>query len=80
MKIMEIWRAHWCIENQLHWVRDMVFDEDRSRIPKGNSPQIMAALQNLSIALAHKLHKSITTLRFECSRFHKRAIKIIRKN
>jgi hypothetical protein len=61
-------------------MKTLVFDEDRSRIPKGNSPQIMAALGNLSIALAHKLHKSITTLRFECSRFHKRVIKIIREN
>jgi predicted transposase YbfD/YdcC len=80
LKIMEIWRNHWRIENQLHWVRDMVFDEDRCTIRKGNSPQVMAALRNLSVAIAHKLHKSVTDLRFECSRFHKRAIKIIAEN
>jgi hypothetical protein len=31
LKIMEIWRNHWRIENQLHWVRDMTFAEDRCR-------------------------------------------------
>jgi predicted transposase YbfD/YdcC len=80
LKIMELWRGHWCIENQLHWVRDMVFDEDRCTIRSGNSPQIMAALRNLLIALACRLHKSLTDLRFECSRFHKRSIKIITEN
>jgi predicted transposase YbfD/YdcC len=39
-------RGHWGIENRLHWVKDMVFDEDRSRIRKGN------ASANRSIILA----------------------------
>lgn len=79
-KIMELWRKHWHIENQLHWVRDTVFNEDRSTICKDNAPQNMTALRNLVIAIACKLKKSVTNLRFECNRFHKRAIKIIREN
>jgi hypothetical protein len=51
LKIMKIWKDHWRIENQLHWVRDMVFDEDRCTIRKGNSPQIMAALRISSVSL-----------------------------
>jgi len=39
-------RGHWGIENRLHWVKDRVFDEDRSRIRKGN------ASANRSIILA----------------------------
>jgi predicted transposase YbfD/YdcC len=79
-KIMELWRNHWHIENRLHWVRDVVFNEDKSTIRKGSSPQIMAALRNLVISLAHKTHKTVTNLRFECARFHKRSIKLILEN
>jgi predicted transposase YbfD/YdcC len=79
-KIMEIWRNHWHIENRLHWVRDVVFNEDRCTIRKGSSPQNMATLRNLVIYIACKLQKSVTNLRFECSRFHKRAIKLIMEN
>ncbi len=42
-------RGHWGIENRLHWVRDVSFDEDRSQIRTGHGPQIMAALRNLAI-------------------------------
>jgi predicted transposase YbfD/YdcC len=44
-------RGHWTIENRVHWVRDVTFDEDRSRIRKGHGPQVMATLRNLAISL-----------------------------
>ena len=31
-------RAHWGIENRSHWVRDVVFDEDRSQVRVGSIP------------------------------------------
>ena len=34
-------RAHWSIENRLHWVRDVTFDEDRSHIRTGHGPAVM---------------------------------------
>ena len=37
-------RGHWCVENRLHWVRDVTFDEDRSQIRTANGPRIMASL------------------------------------
>lgn len=43
-------RAHWSIENQLHWRRDWSFDEDRSRIRNPNGARVMSALRNLAIA------------------------------
>ena len=43
-------RAHWSIENQLHWRRDWSFDEDRSRIRHPNGARVMSALRNLAIA------------------------------
>ena len=49
-------RGHWAIENRLHWVRDVVFDEDRHQLRTGNGPQIMAALRNLAISLIRLVH------------------------
>jgi predicted transposase YbfD/YdcC len=42
-------RGHWSIENKVHWVRDVTYDEDRSRIRIGTGPQVMAALRNAAI-------------------------------
>jgi predicted transposase YbfD/YdcC len=42
-------RGHWSIENRLHWVRDVSFDEDRATARTGHAPQIMSALRNLAI-------------------------------
>jgi len=47
-------RGHWRIENRLHYVRDVTFGEDRSRIRSGNAPHIFAALRNLVIPLIHR--------------------------
>ncbi|MGB7961726.1 MAG: ISAs1 family transposase [Propionicimonas sp.] len=44
-------QEHWGIENRLHWVRDVSFDEDRSQVRTGASPQVMATLRNLAISL-----------------------------
>ena len=44
-------RAHWSIENRSHWVRDVVFDEDRSQVRVGSIPEVMAALRNAVIGL-----------------------------
>ena len=44
-------RSHWTIENRIHWVRDVTFDEDRSRVRKKAGPQIMASLRNLAISM-----------------------------
>ena len=44
-------RGHWGIENREHYVRDVTFDEDRSQVRTGSSPQIMAAMRNIAISL-----------------------------
>jgi len=43
-------RGHWQIENRLHWVRDVVYDEDRSQVRTGAGPHVMASLRNLAIS------------------------------
>lgn len=44
-------QGHWCIENKLHWVRDVVFDEDRHQLRTGRGPQVMATLRSTAISL-----------------------------
>lgn len=44
-------QGHWGIENQLHWVRDVTFDEDRSQIRTGAAPQVMATIRSAAISL-----------------------------
>jgi predicted transposase YbfD/YdcC len=53
-RLLELVRGHWSIENRLHYVRDVGFREDRSRLRTGNAPQIMAAMRNLALALIHR--------------------------
>lgn len=53
-RLLDLVRGHWSIENRLHYVRDVSFREDRSRLRTGNAPQIMAALRNLAITLIHR--------------------------
>jgi predicted transposase YbfD/YdcC len=52
--LLELSRGHWSIENSLHYVRDVTFAEDRSRIRTGHAPQILAACRNLAITLIHR--------------------------
>ena len=44
-------RGHWEIENRLHWVRDVTYQEDKSLVRTGNAPRVMASLRSLSISL-----------------------------
>jgi predicted transposase YbfD/YdcC len=44
-------RTHWHIENRLHWVLDVTFREDESRIRKGNAAQNMAILRQMALNL-----------------------------
>ena len=50
-RLLQILREHWHIENRVHWVRDVTFDEDRSQVRTGSAPQVMAALRNLTTTL-----------------------------
>lgn len=47
-------RQHWSIENQLHWVLDVTFNEDASRIRSAHAPQNMALLKRWSLNLLNQ--------------------------
>lgn len=44
-------RGHWSIESQLHWVLDVTFTEDASRIRQQNAPQTAAVLRRLAVSI-----------------------------
>ena len=44
-------RGHWAIENSLHWVLDVVFNEDQSRIRNGHGPENMAVIRQIALNL-----------------------------
>lgn len=50
-RLLSLNRHHWTIENSLHYVRDVTFDEDHCRIRKHAGAQVMASLRNLAISL-----------------------------
>lgn len=47
-------RGHWSIENQLHWVLDVAFNEDDSRIRKDNAPENFAILRQIALNLLNQ--------------------------
>jgi len=47
-------RGHWGIENKIHYVRDVTFDEDRSQTRTGTGPQVMATCRNLALTLLRR--------------------------
>lgn len=49
-QIAALLRGHWHIENRLHWVRDVTYGEDASRVRTGTAPRTMATLRNLAIS------------------------------
>ncbi len=50
-KLQESIRQHWSIENQCHWILDVTFDEDRSRVRKGHAAVNLAMLRKVSLGL-----------------------------
>ncbi len=48
-QLLETVRAHWSIENNLHWVLDVLFAEDACRSRKDHAPENLAALRKLAI-------------------------------
>jgi predicted transposase YbfD/YdcC len=48
-ELLAVTREHWTIENRLHWVLDVVLDEDLARARKDHAPQNLALLRRLAL-------------------------------
>eukprot|EP01035_Chromulina_nebulosa_P002058 gene2058-2767_t len=53
-RLNEIARAHWSIENQLHWTLDVVFNEDKACIRNDNAAENLNILRKWAMAILGK--------------------------
>ena len=53
-RFAEAVRGHWGIENRVHWVLDVVFHEDQSRIRVGHADQNMAVLRHIALNMVRQ--------------------------
>jgi predicted transposase YbfD/YdcC len=65
--LLEATRFHWAVENSLHWVLDVIFREDDSRVRSGDAAQNMAILRQFALNIIKKdtAKGSIRTKRFK---------------
>jgi predicted transposase YbfD/YdcC len=60
-KLLDTVRAHWSIENHLHWTLDVVFDEDDARTRKDYGPENLAVIRRLAQNIL-RLHPADTSI------------------
>ena len=60
-RLLELSRNHWAIENRLHYVRDVTFNEDRCRVRSG--ARALAAIRNLVLHLIRSRGMSVPEAR-----------------
>lgn len=62
-------RGHWGIENCVHWVLDVIFHEDASRIRTGDAPQNMGVVRHIALNLLRQEPSkgSVKTKRFRAA-------------
>ena len=66
-QLLALWRGHWAVEHQRHYMRDVAFDEDRATVRAGRAPQVMAAFRNAAIGVIRRL--GTTKITATCRQF-----------
>ena len=61
-RLLAINRGHWAIENSCHYIIDWNYDEDRSRISKGNGPENMTRLRRFAVGVIKMFTKGKTSV------------------
>lgn len=56
-KIGQAVRSHWSIENSLHWVLDVIFKDDDSRISQGNAPNNIGIIKHMALNLIRETQR-----------------------
>ena len=72
-------RSHWGIENSLHWILDVAFGEDQSRIRSGHGPENMGLLRRLALNLLKRepSKQSLTKKRYRAAMDNDFVIKML---
>lgn len=74
-------RQHWSIENNLHWILDVVFGEDLCRIRKGNAAENMSRIRRVALSILKKdmtAKVGIQGRRLKAAWDHKYLIRLLR--
>ncbi|HXZ05362.1 MAG TPA: ISAs1 family transposase [Ktedonobacteraceae bacterium] len=58
-RLLALVRAHWKIENRLHWRRDVTLREDHCQVRKGQAPRLLALLNSFLLALLDLFDESL---------------------
>lgn len=58
LRLLQLIRRHWAIENRLHWRRDVSLREDHCQVRKGAAPLVLAAINNTILAILDFLRVS----------------------
>ena len=69
-KFMDVTRSHWHIENKLHWVLDVTFNDDGSRVRKGHGAENLSTARRIAINLLKadkSTKKSIPNKQIKCA-------------
>lgn len=82
-QLNEIARAHWAIENQLHWSLDVVFNEDKACIRNDNAAENIDVIRKWALAVLTKAkdkpEQSVKSLMRKNLMSHKHLIKIVNR-
>lgn len=77
-QIAHVIRTRWGIENRLHWIRDVVFDEDRHTTRRANTTRLWTLLRSTAISLIHLAGLPVTATTQACYRQPERTFALVR--
>ena len=69
-QILQAIRDHWGIENSVHWILDVVFNEDQCRVRKDHAPENLAIMRRIALNLLRKektAKSGIQAKRLQCA-------------
>jgi predicted transposase YbfD/YdcC len=68
-RLLQAKRSYWAIENGLHWVLDLAFNEERSRVREDHAPENFAILRHMVVYLLKQeqsINVGIKAIRMKC--------------